>query len=104
LIFLRRVRIGSRDLVQGFLVDWPRLQDLLLSQVADLFIAARIEPLLATPNDPAYAGMAMATIPAGLGAMHLRTRPVGRVLSQSTGRNPTGREGALAVNRQKPDR
>lgn len=45
LAFVRRVDLGARVLHQGFLVDWPRLEGLLLEQVRDLLPAASLRPV-----------------------------------------------------------
>lgn len=45
LAFVRRVDVGARVLHQGFLVDWPRLEQLLLEQVRDLLPGASLRAL-----------------------------------------------------------
>jgi signal transduction histidine kinase len=42
LIFARLVRVGSKQVCQGIVLDWPRLQALLFEQVTDLFPQAKI--------------------------------------------------------------
>ena len=46
LCFLRRVQIGPRRMIQGFLADWEALAKLLLAQVDDLFPEASLLPLI----------------------------------------------------------
>ena len=48
MFLLRSARIDERSIYQGILLDWPRLQQQLLKQVADLFPKARLKPLLKT--------------------------------------------------------
>jgi signal transduction histidine kinase len=45
LIVARLVRIGEKELCQGLLIDWPRLQQHLAGEVADLFPEARFIPV-----------------------------------------------------------
>jgi signal transduction histidine kinase len=42
LVFARLVSVGSKQVCQGIVLDWPRLQALLLEQVTDLFPQAKI--------------------------------------------------------------
>jgi signal transduction histidine kinase len=44
LVLARVARSGERRVVQGVLLDWPRLRDILLPEVVDLFPDARLEP------------------------------------------------------------
>lgn len=44
LAYLRRVRAGERELLQGFLVDWPHLAERMLAEVADLLPGAQLVP------------------------------------------------------------
>lgn len=53
LVFVRRVTIGSRALVQGFWVDWLALRQDLLGRVMDLVPGADLEPVLAPANEAA---------------------------------------------------
>lgn len=64
LIFVRRVRLGERVLLQGFLCDWPRLRASLLGVVDDLFPTARLTPVIEATTRAA--GFTLATIPARL--------------------------------------
>lgn len=43
LYYFRRVAVGSAELMQGFLVDWSKLCELLRQQIADLVAGATIE-------------------------------------------------------------
>ncbi|HXG10921.1 MAG TPA: HAMP domain-containing sensor histidine kinase [Gemmataceae bacterium] len=53
LVVARRVRIDEKQVCQGILLDWPRLQKLLTAEVNSLFPAARIEPMREpTPPHP----------------------------------------------------
>jgi signal transduction histidine kinase len=45
LIFARLVQIGQKQVCQGTLFDWPRLQALLAEQVNDLFPGAKVLPV-----------------------------------------------------------
>ncbi|HEV3260892.1 MAG TPA: HAMP domain-containing sensor histidine kinase [Gemmataceae bacterium] len=45
LVVTRLVRIGRRQVCQGMLLDWPRLQKLLVGEVSDLFPEARMQPV-----------------------------------------------------------
>jgi signal transduction histidine kinase len=45
LVILRRVQIGTRQMCQGVVLDWPRLREALAEQVKDLFPQARFVPL-----------------------------------------------------------
>ncbi|MHC4990387.1 MAG: sensor histidine kinase [Planctomycetota bacterium] len=62
LLYLRRVQIAGSEMIQGFLVDWSRLQADMLAQIGDLIDHARLLPVAAdAPGaDPAV----LATIPA----------------------------------------
>jgi len=71
LVFLRRVQIDERTLVQGFWVDWPRLREDLRGRNQDLLPSAEIEPVLEGQVIPAvaagaHAGELLASIPARL--------------------------------------
>jgi signal transduction histidine kinase len=61
LVFVRTVRVGTTETMQGFLVDWPAVRDLLLGQVGDLFPGAELRPAsMGTGADM------LATVPAAL--------------------------------------
>jgi signal transduction histidine kinase len=77
LYYFRRVAVGSVELAQGFLVDWPTLCALLREQVGDLLSEAWIEPVgldaPALATEPTAEGLGessndtrLATIPARL--------------------------------------
>jgi signal transduction histidine kinase len=53
LMLTRLVKIEQEEVCQGIVLDWPRLQQLLAAEVADLFPQAELEPALpGTPADP----------------------------------------------------
>jgi signal transduction histidine kinase len=60
LAFLRRTGSnGGGTMVQGFILDWPRLHDRLLREIRDLFPEARLERVAASgPVDPLGRGLA----------------------------------------------
>jgi signal transduction histidine kinase len=64
LLYARRVQLDGGELLQGVLVDWPRLGAALLEQVEELFVNARLEPVAieTLADDPAPT--ALATLPA----------------------------------------
>jgi signal transduction histidine kinase len=45
LVLARLARSGDRRVVQGIVLDWPRLQEILLGEIRDLFPDARLEPV-----------------------------------------------------------
>ncbi len=45
LVLVRRAQVGQREICQGVVVDWPRLQQALAEQVHDLFPDARLVPM-----------------------------------------------------------
>jgi signal transduction histidine kinase len=45
LVLARRVQVGSRQLCQGVVLDWPRLQQVLAEQINELFPRARLLPM-----------------------------------------------------------
>jgi signal transduction histidine kinase len=47
LVLARLARSGDRRMVQGVLLDWPKLHDILLPEIQDLFPEARLEPVVA---------------------------------------------------------
>jgi len=69
LVFLRRVQETGEERVQGFLVDWDRLREELLQQVADLFPSATLVPFLGAEPDPETEGHLLASLPARLEAV-----------------------------------
>jgi signal transduction histidine kinase len=53
LVVMRRVQVGTRQMCQGIVLDWPRLQEVLAEQVADLFPHARLVAMREqTPSRP----------------------------------------------------
>ncbi len=75
LVLARRVRIGSRELVQASWLDWPALERWLLAGVADLLPGARLVPVAADAGDETRR---LAALPARLlpGATAAPTEPV----------------------------
>jgi signal transduction histidine kinase len=61
LLLLRLVRIGSREGCQGILLDWKRLEKILLAAVADLFPDARLIPM--REAEPAFPERTMTALP-----------------------------------------
>ncbi|MCA9000893.1 MAG: HAMP domain-containing histidine kinase [Planctomycetes bacterium] len=66
IFFLRRVEIGDRLVLQGFLGDWPMLKKGLLEQISDLFPGAETKLVRGDLNDADNAGELLAGIPARL--------------------------------------
>ncbi len=66
LVFARPVRVGGREVYQGFLCDWARLRGALLGQIADLFEGANLMPVRDVLTPPEAAAAMLATIPARL--------------------------------------
>lgn len=53
LLAVRLVQVGGREVCQGVLLDWDRLQKVLAQEIADLLPAARFEPMRdPTPEHP----------------------------------------------------
>jgi signal transduction histidine kinase len=64
LLFARVVHIGDREVCQGVVLDWRRLQGLLAGEVSDLFPEARIVPVHGdTTDDPEGSLRAMTALP-----------------------------------------
>ncbi|HVK08894.1 MAG TPA: HAMP domain-containing sensor histidine kinase [Gemmataceae bacterium] len=61
LVLVRGVKVGGKPVYQGFAIDWPKLQALLLDEVADLFPDARLVPL--PPGEPKHPERAMTALP-----------------------------------------
>lgn len=66
LVYMRHVNDGEATRLQGFLVEWPRLQAILLEQVADLFAVASLVPFEPNALDAMQAHRGLATLPAAL--------------------------------------
>ncbi len=67
LIYLRSIRAGGQQHLQGFLVDWPRLRATLIEEVADLMPEADVVPRLDVGDDGDAAPLVnLATVPAGV--------------------------------------
>jgi len=71
LLFIRTVRVGGAETLQGFWVDWSSLRDALLATSRDLLPHAALEPLLTDAATPASvtatvadAGRLLAGVPA----------------------------------------
>ena len=64
--FLRRVEIGERLLLQGFLCDWAVLRIGLLEQITDLFPGAQTKLVRGDLNDVSQTGELLAGLPARL--------------------------------------
>ncbi|MDF1836730.1 MAG: HAMP domain-containing sensor histidine kinase [Planctomycetota bacterium] len=64
--YLRRVEIGERQVLQGFLCDWETLRLGLLDQISDLFPGAETKLVRGDLADEANAGELLAGIPARL--------------------------------------
>jgi signal transduction histidine kinase len=50
LVLARLARSGNRRVVQGVLLDWPKLRDILLPEIRDLFPEARLDPVIDAPQ------------------------------------------------------
>ncbi len=66
LVFARRVEIDGREILQGFLVDWPRLEAQLLALVPELGDGARLVPVAESRVADDASGRVLATLPAAL--------------------------------------
>src|SRR5262249_7234227 len=64
LILARYVRVGDREFCQGILLDWPKLQGLLATEVKDFFPEARFQPL--EENGPPHPERTMTALPVEL--------------------------------------
>jgi len=61
LIAARLVYVGEREICQGILLDWDRLQDVLSAETADLLPNARFEPMTAAV--PAHPERTIVSLP-----------------------------------------
>ncbi|MFG0325955.1 MAG: ATP-binding protein [Phycisphaerales bacterium JB037] len=71
LLYLRTVRIGDREVRQGFWLDWPAVRQFLLARIIDLAPGADLEPvptvsILPAAGSPPATGERLASIPARL--------------------------------------
>lgn len=66
LVMVRQVRVGDRELMQGFWVDWPALSGAMLSRVRDLAPSASLVPVYEGTDEVAstHAGLMLANVPA----------------------------------------
>jgi len=64
LLLARRVEVGQQVVIQGCCLDWPRIRERLLAEIADLLPRADLEPV----TDPRRApvGRMLATLPVQL--------------------------------------
>jgi len=79
LAYVRRVRVGREEFLQGVLVDWQRLERSLLAELGDLLEDARLVPRV----DGVSSSLSLATLPAVLDAP---TPPVPQVPSWTPAR------------------
>lgn len=61
LLMVRPARIGTLPAYQGILIDWPRLQEILKSEIDYLFPEARFRPL--AKNNPEHLDREMTALP-----------------------------------------
>jgi signal transduction histidine kinase len=61
LMLVRGARVGGKSVYQGFVIDWVKLQWLLLEEIVDLFPEATFAPL--PPGEPPHPERAMSTLP-----------------------------------------
>ena len=66
LVMLRTVNIAGNRIVQGVWLDWPAIENLLLSAVNDLLDGAALEPVYAGAVAAAESGQRLASVPAVL--------------------------------------
>ncbi len=66
LYFLRRVEVGERRILQGFLGDWSALRAGLLHEIRDLFPGAETKLIRGDLADTSHAGELLASVPARL--------------------------------------
>jgi len=73
LLFLRKVTRNETTRYQGFLIDWAKLESVLLEQIADLVTQASLSPVLDEAASIAEAGRMLATVPVSLSITPLRS-------------------------------
>jgi len=73
LILARRLVVGEEVRIQGCWLDWPRIRQLLVHEVADLF--PRIELLPAAGDEPVPPGRLLATLPVQLAGLTTASLP-----------------------------
>lgn len=87
LLLARRVSYGEQTLVQGCWLDWERLKQMLLAEVADLLPNAELTPVLdetlATP------GRALATLPVRIAAVTDERPLPNRLVTATDGSRPS---------------
>jgi signal transduction histidine kinase len=64
LVIARLTQLGNTTVVQGVLLDWPKLRELLVNEIRDLFPEGRLEPMLAESAD--YPERMMTVLPVQL--------------------------------------
>lgn len=66
LFFLRRVKVGEQQLLQGFWCDWELLRATLLASIAELLPGAGLDPLPGAMGELQLGDMSLTTLPARL--------------------------------------
>lgn len=66
LLFIRRVRVDTKEIFQGFLCEWDRLRAALCDEIDDLSPEAQLVPVTSTAPAPSGTGMMLAAIPVAL--------------------------------------
>jgi Histidine kinase-, DNA gyrase B-, and HSP90-like ATPase/His Kinase A (phospho-acceptor) domain len=61
LLMVRGAQVSGKPVFQGFVIDWPKLQDMLLNEVVDLFPQTQFHPL--PPGQPPHPDRAMTALP-----------------------------------------
>jgi signal transduction histidine kinase len=61
LLMVRGAKVGGKDVFQGFVIDWAKLQPVLQDEVVDLFPDSRLNPL--PPGEPPHPDRAMTALP-----------------------------------------
>ncbi len=84
LAYVRRVGVNNTTLYQGFIVDWPTLQQSLLTQVDDLVENASLEPVCTESEADAHNSTMLAAVPARLIASPAPSDAQGDISSRLT--------------------